>query len=69
MKLFICVLIVGLFIAYLILAATKATEPEFAVKGVLTGEKLGYMLSGLAFGAKRTTRGNGIGMRTVRKRL
>ncbi len=65
----ICVLIAVACIVYLILSARRAAAPAFAARGVLTGEKLGYMLSALAYGAKRTYKGNGIGMREIKRKL
>ncbi len=69
MEIVLCVLIASLFAVYLYLLLNKSPEPEFAVKGILSGEKLGYMLSSLAFGAKRVCGGKGIGTREISKRL
>ena len=69
MKLVLCALIIGLFLLYIVRVCRKATEPAFAVKGILTGEKLNYMMSALAFGAKKTQKGNGIGLHSLRRIL
>ena len=69
MEIVLCVLIASLFAVYLFLLLNKSPEPEFAVKGILSGEKLGYMMSSLAFGAKRVCGGKGIGTREIGRRL
>ena len=69
MKLVLCALIIGLFLLYIVRVCRRATEPAFAVKGILTGEKLNYMMSALAFGAKKTQKGNGIGLHSLRRIL
>ena len=65
----LCVFIIGVFCAYVFVARRRAADVKFAVKGILTGEKLGYMVTSLAYGAKRVKRGNGVSLRTIRKRL
>ena len=69
MKVLLCVFIVAVFLTYLLLYSRKAVEPELTVKGILSGEKLGYMMTSLAFGSKRTATGNGISLRTIKKYL
>ena len=65
----ICIAIVIAFVAYTVRMARAAAEPKFIERGVLTGEKLNYMLSVLAYSSKRTTRGNGISVRKIRRVL
>ncbi len=69
MKIVLCVFIVGIFVAYLLTVLRRAAEPDFAAKGILSGEKLGYKLTALAFSSKKVRSGNGMSLRFVRKRL
>ena len=69
MKVALCVFIACIFIVYLFTVAKKAEQPGFAVRGILTGEKLGYVMTALAFSSKKIGKGNGISLQTVKKRL
>ncbi|MDE7395854.1 MAG: hypothetical protein K2M95_07025, partial [Clostridiales bacterium] len=69
MEIFLCVTIAALAAAYFLRAALRPASPAFLPKGILPRDRLGYMLSMLAFTSKKAERGNGLSPKSAYRLL